>query len=237
MAGSRSASSIAELSASSRHSVYRIAAAGSLSMDPKLPCPEICALQGRLADQEREDGGLETAEAPPCSFHKEREVCGAQPAEVVARSAGLFKLPMTRAAAYDIKLWWLHGVRGPAGAPEAPAWRSPAPGARARCTPRCRRAGGTCPAPPPPPARTCRRPHDVNGRCGVVTVCQHQRLHRFDTAARLPSRMGALAVRLAGRHAQLVHGEEDAPVHGLQAVAHIWQRPPHDDRHGVLQGA
>ena len=31
------------MSGRSRHSVYRIAAAGSLSSEPKLPCPSICA--------------------------------------------------------------------------------------------------------------------------------------------------------------------------------------------------
>lgn len=42
IAGSKSASNIADEMLCSRHSVYLMAAAGSLSTDPKLPCPEIC---------------------------------------------------------------------------------------------------------------------------------------------------------------------------------------------------
>ncbi len=34
---------------------------------------------------------------------------------------------------------------------------------------------------------------------------------------------------------QLVHGEQHAAVHRLQAVAHIRQRAPDDDAHGVVQ--
>ena len=44
---------------------------------------------------------------------------------------------------------------------------------------------------------------------------------------------GALAKRLVGRHAQFVHGVQDAPVHGLEAVAHIRQGTVDDDRHRV----
>ena len=42
-----------------------------------------------------------------------------------------------------------------------------------------------------------------------------------------------LPERLVRRDAHLVHRIQDAPVHGLQAVAHVGQRPRHDDRHGV----
>jgi hypothetical protein len=35
--------------------------------------------------------------------------------------------------------------------------------------------------------------------------------------------------------AQLAHGVEHPPVHGLQAVAHVGQRAPHDHAHGVIQ--
>jgi hypothetical protein len=35
--------------------------------------------------------------------------------------------------------------------------------------------------------------------------------------------------------AGLAHRIEDAPVHGLQAVAHIGQRPGHDHAHGVIE--
>lgn len=45
----------------------------------------------------------------------------------------------------------------------------------------------------------------------------------------------SLAVRLPRSHAKLVHGKEDAPVHRLEAIAHIRQRAAHDHRHGILQ--
>ena len=35
--------------------------------------------------------------------------------------------------------------------------------------------------------------------------------------------------------AELVHREEAAPVHRLEAVAHIRQRAPDDDAHGVVE--
>ena len=35
--------------------------------------------------------------------------------------------------------------------------------------------------------------------------------------------------------AELVHGEQHAPVHWLQPVAHVRQRPPHDHAHGVIE--
>ena len=34
---------------------------------------------------------------------------------------------------------------------------------------------------------------------------------------------------------QLGHGEQHAPVDGLQAVADVRQRPPDDDGHGVVE--
>ena len=43
----------------------------------------------------------------------------------------------------------------------------------------------------------------------------------------------ALAEGLVGLKPQLVHGVEDAPVHGLQAIAYVRQGPVDDDRHGV----
>ena len=48
---------------------------------------------------------------------------------------------------------------------------------------------------------------------------------------------GALAEGLIGRHAQLRHGVEDAPVDGLEAVAHVRQRAADNDRHGILHVA
>ena len=45
---------------------------------------------------------------------------------------------------------------------------------------------------------------------------------------------GRLLKGLVGGQAGLVHGIENPPVDGLEAVAHIGQGPAHDDRHGVL---
>ena len=42
-------------------------------------------------------------------------------------------------------------------------------------------------------------------------------------------------VFLVGRMPLLVHRMQDAPVHRLQAVAHIGQRPRHDHAHGVIE--
>ena len=44
-----------------------------------------------------------------------------------------------------------------------------------------------------------------------------------------------LLVRLVGVQPQIVHRVEDAPVHRLEPVAHIGQRPRHDDAHGVVE--
>ena len=46
---------------------------------------------------------------------------------------------------------------------------------------------------------------------------------------------GALARGPVGREAHLVHPVKDAPVHRLEAVAHVRQRAPHDHAHGVIQ--
>ena len=42
---------------------------------------------------------------------------------------------------------------------------------------------------------------------------------------------------LSGEVAVLVHRVEDAPMHGLQAVAHIRQRARHDHAHRVIEVA
>ena len=42
--------------------------------------------------------------------------------------------------------------------------------------------------------------------------------------------LGALAVLLAGRQAEVVHGHEDAPLAGLEAVAHVRQGAVDDAR-------
>ena len=45
----------------------------------------------------------------------------------------------------------------------------------------------------------------------------------------------ALLVRLVVVVAQFAHGVQHAPVHRLQAVAHVGQRTPDDHAHGVIQ--
>lgn len=44
-----------------------------------------------------------------------------------------------------------------------------------------------------------------------------------------------LAVRAIIGKVHLVHGVENAAMHGLQAVAHIGQRTAHDNAHGVIE--
>ena len=46
---------------------------------------------------------------------------------------------------------------------------------------------------------------------------------------------GGLLVGLVPVVGQLVHGEENPPVHGLQAVPDVRKRPPHDHAHGVIE--
>ena len=48
---------------------------------------------------------------------------------------------------------------------------------------------------------------------------------------------GAFPVGLVGGQIVLVHGVENPPVDGLQAVPHIGQRPSDDHGHGVLDVA
>ena len=45
----------------------------------------------------------------------------------------------------------------------------------------------------------------------------------------------AFAVAAIGREAKIVHGDEDAPLHRLQAVAHIRQRARDDHAHRIVQ--
>jgi hypothetical protein len=45
----------------------------------------------------------------------------------------------------------------------------------------------------------------------------------------------ALAMWAVGAKARLVHRPQDPAVHRLEAVAHVRQRPRHDDRHGVVE--
>ncbi len=46
---------------------------------------------------------------------------------------------------------------------------------------------------------------------------------------------GGLLIGLVPVVVQLVHGEQYAAMHRLEAVAHIRQRPPNDHAHGVIQ--
>ena len=56
---------------------------------------------------------------------------------------------------------------------------------------------------------------------------------RVVVAHHLADDLGALLVAAGGVELQLAHGVEDAPVHGLQAVAHVGQRAVHDRRQRV----
>jgi hypothetical protein len=46
---------------------------------------------------------------------------------------------------------------------------------------------------------------------------------------------GALASGLVGRQSHFVHAEEDAAIHGLEAVADIGERAAHNHAHGVIE--
>ena len=48
---------------------------------------------------------------------------------------------------------------------------------------------------------------------------------------------GGFLEGFVGGQATLVHGVQDSPVDGLQAVPHIGQGPAHDDGHGVVDVA
>ena len=60
---------------------------------------------------------------------------------------------------------------------------------------------------------------------------------RVVVAHRLADDLGALAVAAGRVEAQLAHGIENAPMHGLEAVAHVGQRPVHDGGERVGQVA
>ena len=51
---------------------------------------------------------------------------------------------------------------------------------------------------------------------------------RMEIAHHLADHLGGLLVAAGRKEAHLAHGVEDAPVHGLQPVAHVRQRPVHD---------
>ena len=46
---------------------------------------------------------------------------------------------------------------------------------------------------------------------------------------------GAFAVAAIGSEAEIVHGHEDAALHGLEAVAHVGEGARDDDAHGVVE--
>ncbi len=56
-------------------------------------------------------------------------------------------------------------------------------------------------------------------------------------AAGVAGDFGALHPAGPRREVQVVHGDQDAPLRGLQAVAHVGQRPADDHAHGVRQVA
>ena len=58
---------------------------------------------------------------------------------------------------------------------------------------------------------------------------------RMEVAHRVAHDLGRLHVLLVPVEPQPLHGVEDAPVHGLQAVAHVGQRAGDDHAHGVLE--
>ena len=63
---------------------------------------------------------------------------------------------------------------------------------------------------------------------GEVTV-------RVEVTHRVAHDLGRLHVLFVPVEPQPLHGVEDAPVHGLQAVAHVGQRTRDDDAHRVLE--
>src|SRR5580658_2000156 len=65
----------------------------------------------------------------------------------------------------------------------------------------------------------------VNGRVAV----------RMEFAEDFADDLGALAVGLSRGESELVHAEENAPVDGLEAVAHVGQGAPDDYAHGVIE--
>ena len=74
----------------------------------------------------------------------------------------------------------------------------------------------------------------------VLRHAHHRLVHgrvavRMVLAQHLADDTGRLLVRLVGPQPQVVHGVQDAPVHRLQPVAHVGQRPRHDHAHGVVE--
>ncbi len=82
--------------------------------------------------------------------------------------------------------------------------------------------------------------HQRIAQAEILGHANHRLVHgrvavRMVLAQHLTDDAGRLLVRLIGLQAQIVHRVEDAPVHGLQPVAHIGQRPRDDHAHRVVQ--
>ena len=58
---------------------------------------------------------------------------------------------------------------------------------------------------------------------------------RMIVAGRVAADLGALAIAAIGGQAQIVHRHQDAPLHGLEAVAHVGESASDDDAHGVVE--
>ena len=56
-----------------------------------------------------------------------------------------------------------------------------------------------------------------------------------EPAQHVADHAGALRIAALRRHVQVVHRIQDAPMHRLQAVARVRQRPRDDHAHGVIQ--
>ncbi len=69
----------------------------------------------------------------------------------------------------------------------------------------------------------------------------HQRVVNRAVAVRMvfaehfADHLGALDVLAVVQQSHVVHGVENAPVHRLEAVAHVGQRAPDDHRHRVVE--
>ncbi len=83
----------------------------------------------------------------------------------------------------------------------------------------------------------------VDQRVAHVEVLRHAHQRRVDdllavgmvVARSVAGDLGALAVRAPRGEAQVVHGDQDAALRRLQAVAAVGQRARHDDRHRVVE--
>ncbi len=58
---------------------------------------------------------------------------------------------------------------------------------------------------------------------------------RVVIAGSVAADLGAFAVAAIGGQAEVVHGHEDAPLHGLQAVAHVGKRARDDHAHCIVE--